>query len=78
MSDRIDLMPISELYYLKLKKEGQAIEKVVPFSQQPLAVACQKDFPDDLQRRMQAALDKLVADGTQTSILRKYGLNLDN
>lgn len=78
MSDRIDLMPISEFYFDKLKQEGQPIEKVVPFSQQPLAVACQKDFPNELQKKMQTALDKLIADGTQKSIFLKYGLHLDN
>jgi len=76
MSDRIDLMPISEFYFDKLKKEGNAIEKVALLSQQPMGIACQKDFPTDLQNRMQAALNALIADGTQKRIFLKYGLHL--
>jgi polar amino acid transport system substrate-binding protein len=78
MSDRIDLMPISVFYFEKLKQDGQAIESVLPLSQQPLSIACEKGFPEDLQRRMQAALDRLIADGTQKSIFLKYGLHPDH
>lgn len=76
MSDRIDLMPISESYFDKLKKEGHAVEKVMVLSQQFMGIACQKDFPGDLQNRMQAALDRLIASGTQKQIFLKYGLRL--
>lgn len=76
MSDRVDLMPISEFYFDKLKKDGNAVEKVTILSQQPMGIACQKDFPDDLQSRMQTALDALIADGTRTRIFLKYGLRL--
>ena len=76
MSDRIDLMPISEFYFDKLKKEGHAVQKVTILSQQPMGIACQKDFPGDLQNRMQAALDTLIANGTQKQIFLKYGLHL--
>lgn len=76
MSDRIDLMPISESYLEKLKKEGHAVEKVMVLSQQFMGIACQKDFPGDLQARMQAALDALIANGTQRRIFLKYGLRL--
>lgn len=75
MSDRVDLMPISESYFDKLKKDGNAVEKVTILSQQPMGIACQKDFPDDLRSRMQTALDALIADGTQTRIFLKYGLH---
>ncbi|MQB42434.1 transporter substrate-binding domain-containing protein [Rhizobium sp. ICMP 5592] len=76
MSDRIDLMPISESYFDKLRKEGNAVEKVTVLSAQPMGIACQKDFPDDLLKRMQTALDSLIADGTQKRIFLKYGLHL--
>ena len=68
-------MPISELYFDKLKQE-QPLEMVTVLSTQPMGIACQKDFPDDLRRRMQVALDKLIADGTQRQIFQKYGLTL--
>jgi polar amino acid transport system substrate-binding protein len=76
MSDRIDLMPISEFYVDKLKKEGHALQKVMILSQQPMGIACHKDFPSDLQNRMQAALDALITDGSQKQIFLKYGLHL--
>lgn len=78
MSDRIDLMPISEFYFDKLKAEGNAVEKVTILSQQPMGIACQKDFPTDLLNRMQAALNALIADGTQKQIFLKYGLHLSD
>jgi polar amino acid transport system substrate-binding protein len=78
MSDRIDLMPISEFYFDKLKKDGNAVEKVTVLSQQPMGIACQKDFPADLLNRMQAALNALIANGMQKQIFLKYGLHLDD
>lgn len=78
MNDRIDLMPMSELYYAKLVKDGQPIERVTNLTEQPLGIACQKDFPEDLRQKMQAALDGLIADGTQKKIFLHYGMPLEN
>jgi polar amino acid transport system substrate-binding protein len=75
LGGRIDMMPISELYFDKLKQD-QPLEMVTVLSSQPMGIACQKDFPDDLLHKMQASLDKLIADGTQKQIFLKYGLNL--
>ncbi len=75
---RIDLMPISQFYFDKLKQEGQPVEEVTLLASQPMGISCQKDFPDDLLARMQAALDKMIADGEQKRIFLKYGLKLDN
>ncbi|TCU17186.1 substrate-binding periplasmic protein [Rhizobium sullae] len=77
LGSRIDMMPISEIYFEKLKTD-QPVEMVTMLSSQPMGIACHKDFPSDLQARMQAALDKLIADGTQKEIFLKYGLNLGN
>ncbi|HEY0123208.1 MAG TPA: transporter substrate-binding domain-containing protein [Rhizobium sp.] len=76
MSNRIDLMPISELYFDKLKKDGNAVEKVAVLSEKSLGIACQKDFPDDLLKKMQTALNRLIADGTQKRIFLKYDLHI--
>lgn len=76
MSDRIDLMPISEFYFDKLKADGNAVEKVTVLSQQPMGIACQKDFPTDLLNKMQKTLNALIANGTQKQIFLKYGLHL--
>ncbi|MGO7164656.1 ABC transporter substrate-binding protein, partial [Rhizobium johnstonii] len=75
LGGRIDMMPISELYFEKLKAD-QPVEMVTVLSAQPMGIACEKNFPDDLRARMQAALDKLIADGDQKQIFLKYGMNL--
>lgn len=75
LNGRIDMMPISELYFDKLKAD-QPVEMVTVLSAQPMGIACEKSFPDDLRAKMQAALDKLIADGDQKQIYLKYGMNL--
>ncbi|PCK88559.1 ABC transporter substrate-binding protein [Rhizobium sophoriradicis] len=77
LSGRIDMMPISELYFDKLKAD-QPVEMVTVLSAQPMGIACEKGFPDDLRAKMQSALDKLIADGEQKKIFLKYGMNLSD
>jgi polar amino acid transport system substrate-binding protein len=48
------------------------------FTQQKFSVACNPAFPDALLQQMQAALDKLIENGTQAMILEKYGLKSAN
>lgn len=74
MNDRIDLIPISEFSITKLKREGRAIRPMTLLSAQPLGIACQRDFPDSLLRKMQETLDKLISDGTQQALFEKYGI----
>jgi polar amino acid transport system substrate-binding protein len=78
MNDRIDLMPMAELYYLKLVKDGQPVERVANLTEQPIGIACQKDFPEPLRRKMQTALDDMIADGTQKQIFLQYDMPLEN
>ncbi|EJJ25930.1 substrate-binding periplasmic protein [Rhizobium sp. CF142] len=75
LSGRIDMMPISELYFDKLKAD-QPLEMVTVLSSQPMGIACEKNFPNDLLAHMQASLDKLIASGEQKQIFLKYGLHL--
>lgn len=77
LNGRIDMMPISEIYFIKLKTE-QPLEKVTVLSTQPMGIACEKNFPNDLLAKMQEALDKLIADGTQKTIFTRYGLSSEN
>jgi polar amino acid transport system substrate-binding protein len=74
-SGRIDLMPIDEQHYVTLKREGQPIEVKFVFTEQTFSIACNKNFPEDIRLKMQAALDKLIADGRQAEILKSYGLD---
>lgn len=71
---RIDLMPIDEQHFIALEKEGEPIEVKYVFTEQTFSIACNNDFPKDTLARMQAALDQIIADGTQAKILETYGL----
>lgn len=75
LGDRIDMMPMSEGVYDKLKSEGTPIEKVMLFSEQHLGIACNRQVPDALIARMQTNLDRLIKDGVQSAILKRYGIN---
>ena len=75
---RIDLMPIAEDYYVKLRRDGTGIEKVLVLSEQIYSVACNKAVPDETIAKMQKSLDKLIADGTQAALFRKYGLDIES
>ncbi|MBW6423008.1 transporter substrate-binding domain-containing protein [Rhizobium sp. XQZ8] len=75
LGDRIDMMPMSEGVYDKLKSDGTPIEKVMLFSEQHLGIACNRDVPDALIAKMQAGLDRLIRDGVQAAILKRYGIN---
>lgn len=76
LAGRIDMMPIAEDYYAKLRRDGIAIERVLVLSEQVFSLACNKSVPDAEITGMQAALDRLVADGTQAALFKKYGLEL--
>lgn len=78
MLGRVDLMPIAEDYYVKLRRDGTQIEKVLVLSEQIYSVACNKAVPDEEIRKMQASLDKLIADGTQSALFKKYGLDIES
>ncbi|MBX9466734.1 MAG: transporter substrate-binding domain-containing protein [Rhizobium sp.] len=78
VTKRIDLMPISEQHYIELQEKGEELEAQFVFSEQKFAIACNADFPQDLLARMQGALDKLIADGTQAEIFDTYNLRYTN
>ena len=75
LGGRIDLMPMSDGVVRKLLKEGQPIEPAVALSQQQLSIACNRSVSGTLIKRMQAALDRLSADGTRDRIYRAYGID---
>ncbi|PZU88782.1 MAG: ABC transporter substrate-binding protein [Shinella sp.] len=74
VAGRIDLMPISEKFYMKLKKEGKPVEAQYVFSRQTFSIACNINFPEQLHRTMQEALNRIMADGTQARLLQEEGL----
>ncbi len=74
VAGRIDLMPISEKFYMKLKREGNPVEAQYVFSKQTFSIACNINFPEPLRQSMQQALAGLMADGTQARLLEEEGL----
>jgi polar amino acid transport system substrate-binding protein len=75
---RIDLMPIAEDYYVKLRRDGAEIEKVLVLSEQIYSIACNKAVPDEQITKMQKSLDKLIADCSQAALFKKYGLDVES
>jgi polar amino acid transport system substrate-binding protein len=78
LAGRIDLMPVTEDYYAKLRRDHVAVERVVVLSEQIFSLACNTSVPDAEIAKMQTALGKLIADGTQAALFRKYGLAIQS
>jgi ABC-type amino acid transport/signal transduction systems, periplasmic component/domain len=75
LENRIALMPMSQSALRQLQAEGVALDEAVTLSLQPLGIACHLQVPDETVRKMQRALDGLIADGTQRTILASYGID---
>lgn len=69
---RIDLMPMSESTMKSLP--GDQFREVITLSRQQLGLACNRSVPDTLIAKLQASLDRLIADGTQQRIFDRYGI----
>lgn len=74
LEHRVDLMPMSQNIFERLKSEGKPLEIAVPFSQTDFGLACNKQMPDDIIARMQNGLDALIREKGQDEILQRYGL----
>lgn len=77
LSGRIDLMPTSIKTYERMVKDGQPVEKAMLLAGQIYGLACHKDTPPELIKRLQAELDKLIMNGEQDRIFTAYGLPPD-
>ena len=75
LNGRIDLMPISEKYFDKIKREGVGVDNILLLSEQIYSIACNKNVPDADIGKMQASLKKLIDNGTQDALFHKYGLD---
>jgi len=74
LSGRIDLMPVSEDYFMVLKRQGKAVEVALVLTEDVFSIACNPGISDEVVATMQSSLDKLIADGTQAMIFEKYGV----
>lgn len=72
---RIDMMPMPENVFEKLKREGQPLETVVLFAESRFGLACNRDLPDEMIDAMQEALNALIREKEQDAILERYGLS---
>ena len=75
LGGRIDLMPMSESVYRHLRKDGKPVEKVITLTEQVLGIACNRNMPDEIISGMQSRLDRMISDGTQREIDRRYGID---
>lgn len=78
LAGRIDMMPMAEDYYGKLRRENVAVERVLVLSEQVFSLACNKSVPDAEISKMQTALSNLISDGTQAALFKKYGLEIQS
>lgn len=74
LSGRIDLLPVSDQYYAKLRRDKVDVEAVMPLAETISSIACNRMIGDTTIAAMQKQLDRLTADGTQARIFREYGL----
>lgn len=72
LAGRVDLVPATEDYFQSLKADGVDVEQALVLSTLNFAVACNKATDPELIKKMQTALDSMIADGTQEKILSKY------
>lgn len=70
---RIDLMPMAGQLVTEYQSEGQQIEPVVMLSADINGLACNKQVPQETIAKIQASLDKFIANGTQSIIFKTYG-----
>ncbi len=75
LSGRIDLMMTSEKTFETMRNQGKALESALVLEGKLYGFACNLGLPDEIVVKMQAQLDKLIADGTQDRIFAKYGLS---
>lgn len=71
---RIDLIPLSEKFFHDLVGRGHPLEQQFVMTQQIFALACSKSVPDSQIAKMQASLNRLIANGQQQAIFKYYGL----
>jgi polar amino acid transport system substrate-binding protein len=69
---RVDLMPMGLQRLEELQAKGVQIEPVVILATSIYSMACNLHVPKALIAKMQASLDKMIANGTKTAIFKAY------
>lgn len=73
LKGRIDLMPMTGPLLVELQGKGIPIEPIQVLAQDVNGLACNKQVSPATIAKMQASLDKFIADGTQARIFDRYG-----
>ncbi|OJF96816.1 substrate-binding periplasmic protein [Pararhizobium antarcticum] len=72
LSERVQLMIMTNTTYESLKQQGEPIESVLDLEGTRAGIACNLAVADTRIARMQAQLDGLIKDGGQAEIYRRY------
>lgn len=74
LAGRIDMMMTSEKTFETIRTDGAPVEAALMLDGKVYSLACNLAVADDTITRMQAALDRMIEDGTQDRIFTRYGL----
>ncbi len=72
LAGRVDLVLLTRKTFDDLRKQGEPLEAILDVETYRAGIACNKAVPDRLIADMQAVLDRLIADGTQAEMERRY------
>lgn len=72
LAGRVDLVLLTRKAYDQLREQGQPLEAILDVETTRSGIACNKAVPDLTIADMQAVLDRLIADGTQAEMERRY------
>lgn len=74
LSDRVELMIMTRTTYGSLRRQGQPIETVLNLEGTRAGIACNLAVPDATISAMQVELDKLITNGGQAEIYKRYDM----
>lgn len=74
VSGRIDMMPMSESTFRRLRSSDSSFRQVAILDERRLGLACNLAVPASMIDALQRQLDILISDGTQRSLYIKHGL----
>lgn len=72
LSDRVDLMIMTRTTFESMRKQGHPIEAVLNLEGTRAGIACNLAVPDATITAMQVELNKLITNGTQAEIYKRY------
>ncbi len=74
LTGRLDLVPLSEEYFAKLKRDGVKVEIALTLAEDVYSIACNPSVSDETIALLQKQLDALIQSGRQKEIFKNYNL----